>query len=632
MAAASILNGMETSLPDRRTLLKLIVLFCVLTFLVYGWSLGSAFVRWDDGMLIYENPVIRELNPQSVARIFTMYDPELYIPLTFLSYQIDYQIAGVNPWIYHFDNLVLHTLNALLVAWLLLLLLKNRWAALAGGIIFALHPLHTEAVMWASARKDVLSTFFYLLAFIGYLRYRETDLRRPYMWSLLFFLLGLLSKIMVVTLPAALILADLWQGRKLDRTMIKDKLPYAALALVFTLVAFGGKQAVVAGSTTAMKILMAGKSAIFYLQQILWPAKLSLLYPYVGDIALREPAFYIPWAILLALIIAAIALRRRLPELWFALALYVMTLAPTFMNFAKGDVLDLYFASDRYAYIPSIAVIFFVVALLTRRLQRPPWMGATVLGAVTLLLVVLSYKQSLVWKNTETLLINVIRLYPDSSHVAHNNLGNAYRIEKRYDEAIREFEAAIAVRPTAKAYSNKASVLRLQGKRDEAFVMYQKAIELEPKSAVGRFGLGTLYAEQGNFSGAEAEYRAAMELDPSYEEIPTNLGSLLLKTGRADEAITMYERAIAANPYYAPAHFNLGIAFMQQKRVDEALTHYEEAIAIQPDLTGARINAGLLYHATGRFDEAAEQFRAILRYDPGNDTARSALEQMGIAP
>ena len=151
------------ALPDRRVVLKVILGFLAAGFLMYGFSLGNEFVRFDDGMLITENPAVRVINAASLKAIFTHFDPELYIPLTLMSYQLDFLLGGADPLMYHLTNLVLHIFNALLVSWLVYAISKGRpGVALLAGFLFLAHPLHTEAVAWASARKDVLSAFFFL--------------------------------------------------------------------------------------------------------------------------------------------------------------------------------------------------------------------------------------------------------------------------------------------------------------------------------------------------------------------------------------------------------------------------------------------------------------------------------------
>src|SRR3989338_4850543 len=192
-----ILKGFVTR---REAAIYVGVLFAAL-FIVYGHSLWNGFVNWDDGLLIYENPIVQEFSFRSIYTAFTSYDPELYIPLTLLSYQWNHVVGGLNPFVYHLTNLILHAFNALFVAWIALLLGKNKWIAAVTGLIFALHPLHTEAVVWASSRKDVLAAFFALLSIGLYLLYQESGDRRSYLGSLVMFLLALLSKVSVILLP-----------------------------------------------------------------------------------------------------------------------------------------------------------------------------------------------------------------------------------------------------------------------------------------------------------------------------------------------------------------------------------------------------------------------------------------------
>jgi len=310
-------------------------------------------------MLIYENSAIRAINPSTLKTIFTTYDPELYIPLTFFTYQIDYLVGGINPLPYHMQNLLWHTLNALLVTWLMLLLLKNRWVAVMLGLLFAVHPLHTEAVVWASARKDVLSTFFFLLSVIEYIRYRkEGKSRFHYGMSLCAFLLGLFAKVTILTLPVVLLLLDLLAGRKWSRTMIIEKIPFFALSGIFAVVAFYGKTGVLGASTILEKLLMAPVSTMHYLSKIVAPAGLSVLYPFFGDLTLSNPVVLLAFC-LTALFLAIVMIALRYHRVaFFALAFFLVTLSPTLFNFAKGDTF--YFASDRYAYVPSVGVLLLI--------------------------------------------------------------------------------------------------------------------------------------------------------------------------------------------------------------------------------------------------------------------------------
>ncbi|MEK7136827.1 MAG: tetratricopeptide repeat protein, partial [Patescibacteria group bacterium] len=496
-------------LPSRNVLLSLAGAIFFLVLIVYGASLGNDFVRFDDGLLIYENPVIRETSWRSLKKAFTTYDPELYIPFTLLSYKIDYLLGGAHPFLYHFTNVLLHAANAFLVLLLAYILTGSRIGALFMGVFFAIHPLHTEAVAWASARKDLLSTFWFLLALFSYLFYRSRcqvsrsgpegpsgprtagfrfQERKFYFLSLMFFLFGLLSKVMVITLPVVLLLIDWKERRKIDRSMFFDKLPYAFLSIVFGIVALYGKQAVTAQATLWETAVMAPKSAVFYLSKLLVPIRLSVLYPYTDAIDLTSPDFFLPFLILLALFSAALFSLRWTRELLFGFLFSLITLSPTFINFSKDG--ESYFASDRYAYIPSIGILY-IVALFFVWLLRGKKLSTLfpALGIVAILFAALSFKQSLVWANTETLFRNVLRYYPNA-HRAHNNLGNVHRRRGEFEAAIASFQAAIEIRESPRTLTNLGAVYRKLGRIEEAIALHERAITLAPKDPEPHFGLG----------------------------------------------------------------------------------------------------------------------------------------------
>ena len=303
---------MNASTVSRRELLIFCACIFALLFGVYGYSLTNEFVHWDDGLLIFENPIVQEFSFRSIYKAFTSYDPELYIPLTLLSYQIDHVIGRLNPFFYHLTNLILHAFNALSVAWIGFLLSKNKWIAALSAFLFAVHPLNTEAVVWASARKDLLSAFFILPSFAFYLKYSENRSTRWYGASLIGFLLALLSKATVIFFPLVLILTDLRNHRRIDRKMIVEKIPFFLLSILLGIIAMFGKE----GNATLLieKILIGSKAAIFYLTKIIVPYGFSVLYPYTKPIAFSSPDLAIAFIALLILIVVSIFLWKRTRE------------------------------------------------------------------------------------------------------------------------------------------------------------------------------------------------------------------------------------------------------------------------------------------------------------------------------
>lgn len=613
----------------RSTIWVLIGVFFFLGLLIYGASLGNGFVRWDDGLLIYENPAIAGFNFANLKTIFTTYDPELYIPLTLLSYQFDFLISGTNAAWYHLHSLVLHILNAILVVWFLKLLTKNTWVSVLTGLLFLVHPLNTEAVAWASGRKDLLSTLFFLLSTNFYLLRKKK-------WSLGCFVLALLAKVTVLTLPALLILIDYLQGRPINKKTLTEKLPYFALALIFAVIAYVGKTGVIDSSTTMEKLMIAPMSTAFYLQKMFVPTGLSVIYPLTESIDLLSARILIPLVICIALLILGLGNIRKRKALFFGLAYFAIALSPSLLNFSKGDFL--YFASDRYAYIPMIGILY-LVSSAAFFLWRKHWkvVSSAVLG-ILCVLSVLSVKQSLVWANSETLFTHTITYYPDA-HTAHNNLGNMYRTRNEISRAIDSYNEALrlseeygrgdpALYGMSKILSNLASAHRVQGEYAIALEALSRAYDLNPNNAHLFLQRGIVLGVQRKYTDAEMEYLYAIKLKPNFTTAKINLGSLYINLGRADEAVTLLEGAVSENPFYPQAFYNLAAAYKKVSRNREALEAYEKAVELQPAFVAARINLGILYADRKKIDLAIEQFTEVLKYDPDNARARSALLQL----
>lgn len=413
---------------------------------VFGVSLANDFVRWDDGLLIYENPAIREISFHSLKTIFTTFDPELYIPFTLFNYQVLYLLFGQHAWGYHLWSLLLHTSNALLGAWLISWITGNKKIGMVAGLLFALHPVQVEAIAWASALKDQLSTLFYLLALIAYLHHRDLGSKRAYWWSLGFMLFGLLSKVMVVTLPITLLLLDdLGEKKWWSKNAILEKLPYFALSTIFGLVAIFGKEAILSTTTPWQTILMALRSTTFYLEKLFWPTGFSVLYPYSGVVALTTPDIAISAVLVIVLLITVIVLRTWTRFPFAAFLFFLVTLVPTFVNFSKGG--NLYVASDRYTYLPSLGIFLLIATIGVVFWESRTGAIRTILNCVLALVLavfcVLSFQLTKVWASSEVLFRNVLKYYPNS-YAAHNNIGNVLRRRNDLDGAIVEFKAALA--------------------------------------------------------------------------------------------------------------------------------------------------------------------------------------------
>ncbi|MFA7682056.1 MAG: hypothetical protein WCX61_03435, partial [Candidatus Peribacteraceae bacterium] len=276
--------------------LAVTMLLITLVFLAFGHSLQQGFAPVDDSFLLVENPAIRGITAENLKTVFTTYDPELYIPMVFVSYQLDYLIGGLDPFFFHLTNILLHILSALLVVRILRQLTGTTWLAWFSGFVFALHPLNTEAVVWLAGRKDLLSGVFFLGAMTLYLDAVKGK-RKALLASILLFLLALLSKVIAVTFLGFIVLhMVLIERPRWNRKIAMRITPYAVLSVIFMIIAMGGKSRVLASTSLWDKVLVAAKSTVFYLQKFLWPTDLVMIYPLQGDLHLLQ-ARILPYAI-----------------------------------------------------------------------------------------------------------------------------------------------------------------------------------------------------------------------------------------------------------------------------------------------------------------------------------------------
>lgn len=566
-----------------RTAITTIVLFVACAALAHGGSLSNGFVTLDDQYLIVENPAITRISQVTLTHIFTSYDPELYIPLTFLSYQLDHAVGGLHPFVFHLQSLFWHTLNALLVAWFLWLLFGNRMIAIILGLLFLLHPLNTEAVAWAAARKDVLSTFFFLSSLISYLWYRRAGSGpgSAYWISVMFFLLGLLSKVSVMTLPIILVFVDWYEGGGL-RSSIREKWPYVGLAVVFGIIALFGKSQALVVTTLAQKILMAFKSTWFALSSFFFPTNLAVMYPYDGVISF-SPDFLLPALGVLVLAAAVIFSLRWTRVIAFGSAFFLITLAPTFINFAKEH--ELYLGSDRYSYIPMIGLLCMLGWVVNRLLDDQRMRQTIFVSIAALLLLAAGWGasvQSATWRDSESLNRTVLAWYPHSL-AARNNLGMELLKQGKYAEAFVEFDEVIMQKELPGAFINRG-LARLR--RDDATGAqedFKRAIALEPRAFEAHYELGNMAYRSGKLTEAVDLYRKALEMNPRYSNALNNLGIIYLQTREWDKAAETFRKLIVVQPLFAQAYYNLAVLGEQRGDTEEAAAMYGKVLKLHPD-------------------------------------------------
>lgn len=548
-----------------------ITIIIALSFLAFGHSLFQGFAPVDDALLIYENATVWGLSLHNIKTIFTSYDPELYIPFTFLSFQINYAFGGLDPFVYHLTNLLLHALNVALVMWLVDLLSGRKWMAFILAALFAVHPLNSEAVVWIAGRKDLLSTLFFLLAFIWYLKHERCT-----KVGALFFLSGLLSKVMVVTLPVVLVLHDVLVKQKSIKESVRSAVPYFALSVVFGLIAMGGKTRILAATSLMDTALMAAKSSVFYLKQFFAPSGLSLVYPFRGDITITSLEFIIPVLIVIALLYAVWRARNTYPLFAFGILFFFVTLAPTFFHVNKGNLI--FFAVDRYAYLPMIGIIIILAVVLGRIMEDIRQTVLIIMGIALLTCTVISRQQTKVWDSADGLFEHSLKHYPESI-LARTALGRIYREQGRTQLAFDTLRDGIAYGDHMHLRLGAGTIYAKTGQLRDARLHFKAAMTLAPENPEPHFYLGSLEEQVGNISIAQELFEVAVGMDDSYVPARNHLGNIYLEKEMFDEAYEQFAQSAAWNPNSIQAYEGL-VAVLTAQGKTEGIAQYEERIEL----------------------------------------------------
>ncbi len=590
------MKGQVRPRPER-WLVPLVI--ALVTIVAYLPAMGNGFVSWDDERNFLTNPHYRGLALDNLRWMWTTFHLGHYVPLSWMTLGVDYQLWGMKAAGYHATNIALHAANAVLVFVLARELLERahggddgsvQWTAAIAALLFAVHPLRVESVVWITERRDVLSLLFYLLTILAYLRGRR--------WTaVLLFACALLSKATAMTLPAVLLLLEVYPLRRLDlvagrrpeqvRRVVVDLAPFVALSLASVIL-----------SILALKppdqLGLAGKAAVsaysvvFYLWKTIAPVRLSPLYEMPQRVDPFAPTFTAAVIVTLALIGLTWGLRRRWPGVATSIVAWFLISLPMLGVVQNGPQI----AADRYTYhaAPSLAILAASLLFTVVRSR----LAARVIGvSVVALLSVLTWRQSLVWRDSRTLWAHALEV-DDNSSLAHSAMASLLYREDRVDDAMRH------------------SV---------------RAVELAPGFAEAHNDVGVGLARQGRIDEAAASYARALELKPTYDEAENNLGVVLVQKGDLSGAVEHYRRALAINPDNADAHVNWGNALVRQQQMDEAIAHYQAALVIRPDLADARHNWGVALALQGRLAEAIGQFRMALAINPAHAEAREFLER-----
>jgi tetratricopeptide (TPR) repeat protein len=597
--------GTGRNIPQRAHLALVCVVLGVVTAVVYAPVAGHDFAI-DVDEYIADNPHVRDgLSARGALRALTLVHAHNWHPLTWISHMVDVELHGLTPGGHHVTNVIFHVVNALFLLVVLRRMTGRLWAPAFVAGLFALHPLHVESVAWILERKDVLSMFFLLLTLWAYTRYAERPGWKRYSLTLLLFVLGLMSKPMLVTLPFVLLLLDYWPlgriaGPAKSGGLLWEKAPFLALSFAVSVVAYiaqGDAVASLERVALGSRVANAFLSYVGYIRDLLWPGSLAFYYPF--------PETVHPWRIagaaLLVTIVSVLCLfaGRKHRFLTVGWLWYLGTLVPVIGLVQIGGQAR----ADRYTYLPLIGLFIVIAWGLPELLKR--WRRHNLLlgiGAAVVLIAVAAVTRTQVgyWKDTITLLQRSASVTRDN-YFAHYNLGNHLKRAGRLDEAIRHYEEALEVRPrAADARYNLANTLKLQGRTAEAAEGYGETLRIDPDYAGALHGLGSIRLGQERLEEAAALLLRAARLQPD-AEILNDLGIVLLAQERVDEAVAHFREALRLQPD-AIRHNSLGVALMRQGELEQAITHFRAALALEPDYAKAMRNLDESVRAAGQLE------------------------------
>jgi tetratricopeptide (TPR) repeat protein len=552
----------------------------LLTFFCWLGALENGLTNWDDEGYITKNALM-ELPFPSLKAHFSEYIMGNYHPLTTLSLHFN-KIFWENPVKgYHLSNLLLHLLNTLLVLLLVKQIPGVSRFALGSALLFGIHPLHVESVAWVSERKDVLYSSF----FIGALFLQALWLNRKiplllYCPGLIFlFILSALSKGVAVSL-GPLLLLNLWYWGR-----IQDKKEWLVPGIVL-LLSIGVGLIAIAAQQSSDSIKSLGDSSLWlrpfytlfalsaYLGKIFLPIRLSCFYPYPNA---QDWLLWVGSLGIVALIATLILKKQSLPKLFiWGLVFFFINVLPVMQILPVGEALY----ADRYTYLALIGIVIAAWGIIPEKIKNGT-AGLALLLLVSLAFAYLTRQRIPVWKDSLSLWNNMIQTYPDGYFVAYNNRAIALHEQKRYAEALRDFDKAISMYPQYKdALYNRGTSRAEIGDKEGAIVDFTAAISLQPDFQLAWYNRGNSYAMLGKMEEAEKDYLEAVKLNPKYPEAWTNLGNVYGMRKESAKAEAAYTHSIQLQPDNAQAFNNRALSRVALGNTAGAIADFEAAILI----------------------------------------------------
>lgn len=613
----------------------------VLTLFAFWPATRCGFVDYDDTEYVTSNPHVQAgLNSATITWAFAGEHAGNWHPLTWISHAVDCQIFGLNPWGHHLVSVLFHVINALLVFTLMRVMTRESWKSFAVALLFALHPLRVESVVWVAERKDVLSGFFGLLCLLFYVRYTrlrdtsENEAKRRksrgagiyYGLCLATLAIGLMSKAMLVTWPLVMLLLDVWPlkrmgnqtARRSPMRLVVEKIPFLCLSVIVGLLTYRAQEIGGAIKDSGIVGLSGRISSILlayggYLSKSFWPGGLAVFYPTPNQVEVF-PALAVA-VLMFVLFLAGFVFRNREPACLVGWLWFVGTLVPIvgFIRFGWQSF------ADRYTYLPSVGLWISIVWGLGHAVaQRQSAKKILLPLGVLMVGIMFSLTQLQIehWRDSASLFNHALAVTQDN-FVAHNNLGVALDTAGHTDAAVAQFKTAISLKPDyAQAYFNLGTARLNQHDAEAAAVQFREAIRLKPGYAMAHNNLGFAYDYRGQTNEAVAAFREAVRWESGNVSFHRNLAAALFKQGRHEEALAECEKAIELDENDVPSLNNLGGILIEVGKVDEAMLYLRRALQVNPSSRDVRLNLAVALLRKNQAAIAVDELKALIQDYP----------------
>lgn len=653
------MNNLSNLIRNPLTIALGIIL--LVTVFSYWPAVTGDFLLWDDDVHVEQNLAIQSLDAEHLQAMFTGKINKLYIPLTSLSFAIEYHFFKLNPFVFHLTNLALHLVNSLFVFFIAGALGLSGVAAFFSCVFFALHPVHVESVAWITERKDVLYAFFYLAAVLNHIRYVKKGSKSTsrLIVTTLLGVVSLLAKPMALSLPLILWLIDWFIGGKIKKQSIIEKIPLCILIALIGWLSYAPHARVPIDSIKEA-VLIWSWCFTFYVKQFFFPLFLVPLYrvPEPVTIAHIEYLFSLIAAIL---IIVSVVVFRKRRWLVFSFLFYFFSI----FFLLRLDISDTNMVADRFMYLPGLGFCF-ALGLLCEQfsnnvLRRRP---AQVIFAVLLISILSSRTagQAWIWNNSIALWEHQLNFYPQE-HIALNNLATVLRDKPEYQAAEKEYRKILELRKQGLAIKMTEDVIKNISMVENVKNMYKEAIGVDPRFVDAHYNLGKFYGDMGMIKEAIQYYKEAINIDPTYKDAYFAWGDLFRSLGDVkmaifayteninlhkdnedmylnvidaynealmeepnsalykmarQETIKRFEELIQKKGNNATSYFNLGLLYFEKGEYDRAISAYKMALDINPRHAKTLNNLGTVYLKMGALEEARKSYEQSIQNDPKN--------------